>query len=110
MKSIIKVTMLASFLCLGIFGTAFAGGMGSEAGVDLGPTPQAVVAAENHHYDQAKLDKMATEGGVNLAPTSQALAAAESHTYDQSRLAQIGTEAGVDAWGRSNAMVTCKLC
>jgi len=110
MKSIFKIAIVTSFLCLGVFGTAFAGGMASEAGIDLAPTPQALAAAENHHYDQAKLAKLATEAGVELAPTSRALAAAENHTYDQNRLARIGTEAGVDTWGRGNAPVNCTLC
>lgn len=110
MKSIIKVAILTSFLCLGLFGTAFAGGIGTEAGIDLAPTPYTLAAAENHHYDQAKLAQQATEAGVDLVPSAKTLAAAENHVYDQNRLAQIGTEAGVDTWGRGNAPVDCALC
>ena len=102
MKKTFLVGIVVSFLCLGFFGTAFAGVIGSEAGIDLAPTQATLAAAKNYNYDQAKLAQIGTEAGVDLQPTAKTLAAAENRTYDLARLAQIATESGLNNLGRGN--------
>jgi hypothetical protein len=100
LKKELIISLFVGFLCVGLSGTVFAYDPGSEAGVDLVASQEAMAAAENYNYNQQHLDAVGTEAGAwkmnSNAMQSKADVAAAQHPYDQRRLDLIGTEAGAD--------------
>ena len=96
------IGILATFLCLGVVGTVFAGDVNSEAGewefkFDA-PETKADVAAGNNVYDQEHLALVGSEAGdweyKFDTPDTRADVAARNYVYDQEQLALVGSEAG----------------
>jgi hypothetical protein len=101
------ISLFVGLLLVGLSGTAFAGGLGSEAGVDTVLSQGTLAAAQSHNYDAQSLAVIGTEAGdwkfnVN-APESKADVAAAQYNYNQDRLDLIGTEGGVDSQSGSAA-------
>jgi hypothetical protein len=107
LKKELIISLFVGFLCVGLSGTVFAYEPGSEAGVNLVASPEAMAAAANYNYDPQQLDAIGTEAGLwkmnSDAPQSKADVAAAKHQYDQRRLDLIGTEAGADLMPSSRA-------
>ena len=102
-KKEFTVGVLATFLFLGLLGTAFAESsetslLGTDQFTFDAPETKADIAAKNFVYNQEQLASVGTERGDSEfnfdAPETKADAAANSYVYNQEHLASVGTERG----------------
>ena len=96
------LTIFAVFAFVAISSSAFADSMrsavGTEAGVEVVPSPKALAVSSFYTYDQAYLDAFNSEAGADIIPSAKALAAAELYQYDASKMANIADDDAQDLY------------